>query len=181
MAITTLSNPKATPGRRVVYRHPVVDTDLPGIIASIDEGNLLRLRLDGHRRTVTVTDSSEHVTYLEETGQLPPAVPVGRFHPIPEELTAVRAGVPLTVVDGNNLLLLTADRDAAVSAVTAFLPDMGYDPNGIDWTLLEARWAVFEWSEDLSSYAWALTWGVEGDDQAVHVHYLPEPPPAPVA
>lgn len=171
----TLSVPKAIPGRRTTYRHPVLDVDLPGIIARIEEGNLLRVHLDGHRRLITVTDTSERITYLEETGVLPPEVPVGRFRPIPEELTAVRAGVPLTVVDGDALILFTDDSDEAVEAATAFLPVMGYDPATVDWSLLEPRWAVFDWPEDTSSFTWSHAFGTADDDQAVPVHYLPAP------
>ena len=177
----TLSNPKAEVGLHVIYRHPDLDTDLPGIIALIEEGNLLRVHLDGHRRLVTVTDTSERLTCLETSGELPPPVPVGRFRPIPEETNGVRAGVPVAVVDGNSLILFTDGLEAAVAAATAFLPDMGFDPATVDWTLLEPRWVVFDWPEDTSTFAWTHAWGVETDDQAIPVHYLPEPPSAPVA
>ena len=108
-------------------------------------------------------------------------MPVGRFRPIPEEMHGVRAGVPVAVVDGNSLLLLTTDEEAAVAAATSFLPDMGYDPATVDWTLLEPRWAVFDWPEDTTSFAWTHAFSVETDDQAVPVHYLPETPSVPVA
>lgn len=171
---------QAVPGRRVTYRHPILDTDLTGSIEKVDEGTLLRVRLDGHRRPITVQASSELVTYLDEVTDLPP-IPVGRFTPIPEELNAVRAGVPLAVIGANDLILLTTDPDAAIAAATDYLPDMGYNPATVDWTTLETRWAGFDWPEDTTRFDWILTWVAEGDDQALHVHYLPEPPSAPVA
>jgi hypothetical protein len=177
----TVSAPQPRAGQRITYTHPITGQALPGIIAAIDEGTLLRVRLDHHRLTLTVQKSSEQVTYLEETGQLPVPVPTGRFQPIPEEVTAVRGSVPLAVVNGNDLIVFTADPDAATTAASAFLPDMGFDPSTVDWSTLESRWAVFEWPEDPNSLAWTFAWGSEGDDQAVAVHYLPEPPSAPVA
>lgn len=174
------SGPQPIAGRRVTYTHPVTTTVLPGIIAAIDEGNLLRLRLDTHRITLTVPKSSDKVTYLDETGTLPVPVPQGRFQPIAEELHAVRGSVPIAVVGANDLLLLTLDADAATAAATAYLPDMGFDPSTVDWSTLEQRWAVFEWPEDPASREWVQSWGVEGDDQAVPVFYLPAPPAPPV-
>ncbi|MFF1444177.1 hypothetical protein [Streptomyces sp. NPDC058295] len=177
----TSNVPQAVSGRRITYTHPITAQVLPGTIALIEEGNLLRCRLDTHRLTLTVTDTSDKVTYLEETGTLPVPVPAGRFQPIPEEMNAVRGNVPLAVVGANDLILLTTDPDAAVAAATAYLPDMGFNPDTVDWSTLEARWAVFEWPEDPASLAWTHAWAVEGDDQAVPLFYLPEPPAPPVA
>lgn len=176
----TTTTPPAIPGRRITYTHPITGQTLPGTIAAIDEGTLLRVRLDGHRLTLTVQKSSEQVTYLDEEAPLPVPVPAGRFQPIPEELGAVRGSVPLTVVNANDLLVFTTDPDAAIVAATAYLPDMGFDPGTVDWSTLEARWVVFEWPEDPDSLAWTVAWAVEGEDEAVSVYYLPEPPSAPV-
>lgn len=168
----TTSTPQAVPGRRVTYRHPILSEDLPGSIVTVDEGTLLRVRLDGHRRTITVQSRSEAVTYLPEVTAIPP-IPVGRFRPIPEELTAIRQGVMLALLGADALVMLTADRDAAIAAGSDFLAENGVDPATVDWTTLEARWAGFDWPEDTASFDWTLSWVAEGDDQAIHAHYLP--------
>lgn len=170
----TTSTPQPVPGRRITYTHPITEQTLPGIITAIDEGNLLRLRLDGHRVTITQPNSSDRVVCLEEMGTLPVPDPAGRFTPIPEEVTGVWERVPVHQFDTGDIIAITDDQDAATAAVTGLLADAGHDPSSLDLTGLEAVWEVFEWQTD-GDYPWLMFAAMEGDDQAVHLYRLPAP------
>ncbi|KPI31407.1 hypothetical protein OV320_2623 [Actinobacteria bacterium OV320] len=173
----TTNVPEAVPGRLITYTHPVTSQVLPGIIAAIDEGNLLRLRFDGHRLTLTVPDATDKVTYLDMgTLPAPDPEPGDRFHPIPEELTGAWQRIPVHQFDTGELIALTDDHDQAVAALTAFRVSQGWEPELVDLTALELAYAAFEWLPEDAGTAWSMTPAVEGDDQAIHLHRLPVPP-----
>ncbi|MCX5000918.1 hypothetical protein [Streptomyces longwoodensis] len=172
MPATALA-PEAVVGRRITYTHPITGAALDGSILLIEEGTLIRFRLDGHRMRITAQASSEYVQYLPQVAAIPP-MPVGRFHPIPDELAGVYAMVPVANV--GDLLLLTDDVEAAGAAVQAYYTANSWDPSTADLSTLVQRWVAFEWPEDTSVLSWSWSYPADDDhDGALQMYVLPAP------
>jgi hypothetical protein len=182
--MTSQTTEKAVVGRRILLTRY---NDLknggpqqPGIITSVDSaetGGAVWIRLDGARHNVHARHDYEGLVYLDEVVEVP-ALPMGRFQPTPDDLLGVWEGVPLSTVgeDGEELILLTDDREKAWQAASAYFNAFGIDidPDYQDASDLEPCWAVFEWEPEDAEFPWTVRWdAAEGDDQAVHIYYLP--------
>ena len=172
---------KAVVGRRITltyYRDlKLADPPAhPGIITSVSEDEAsLRIRLDGKRYNLAARTDYEGLTYLDEVVPVP-ALPMGRFQPTPDDLLGVWEGVPLSTIgeDGEDLILLTDDRDKAVAAAQAYDREVGVHPDSADYDRVRAFWAVFEWEPEDAETPWTVRWDAdEGDEKAVRIHYLP--------
>jgi hypothetical protein len=165
--------PEAVVGRRITYTHRITGEKLDGSIVTVDEGTLIRFRLDGHRVRITTQASSELIRYKEQATQIPP-MPVGRFRPIWEEATGLYAGV--LVVDVGDLLLLTDDPADAGAAVQAYYTATSRDPDTAPLDTLVQRWVAFEWPEDPDDLTWSWSYPADTDlDGALQVYVLPAP------
>lgn len=177
--MTSTLTDKAVVGRRVMltyYRDlKTKGPERPGVITGIvpTQGASVQIRLDGRRRSLHVPPDYKGLRYLDEIGPVP-ALPMGRFHPTPDELEGEWEGVPVcSISEGGDIVLLTTDRDRAVAAATAYFNDAGIDLNYVHWKGLKPRWAYFEWEPEDSDTDWFQYWCVEGDDQAIQLYYLP--------
>ncbi|MGW2384340.1 hypothetical protein [Streptomyces sp. NPDC001658] len=172
---------KAVVGRRVTLTFHR-DLNLPnppaypGIITSVSpDKTSVWVRLDGKRYNLPARADYRGLTYLDQVVDVP-ALPMGRFTPTPADLLGVWEGVPLSTVgeDGEDLILLTADRDKAVAAAKAYDAEVGVHPDSANYDRVRACWAVFEWEPEDAEFPWTVDWdAAEGDDQAVQIYYLP--------
>lgn len=172
---------KAVVGRRIAFTY-YRDLKLaqppahPGIITSVTEDKAsLRIRLDGKRYNLAARTDYQGITYLDEVVPVP-VLPMGRFIPTGDDLLGVWEGVPLSTIgeDGEDLILLAADRDKAVAAAQAYDREVGVHPDSANYDRIRAFWAVFEWEPEDAETPWTVRWdAAEGDEKAVRIHYLP--------
>ncbi|MGW2725521.1 hypothetical protein [Streptomyces sp. NPDC001492] len=176
---------KAVVGRRIEFTR-YSDLKLsdspkkPGVITGLkpEQGASVRIRLDGRRSTFYTRPDFEGLTYLDDVGPVP-ALPMGRFHPTLDDLEGEWEGVPIcSLGEDGQLIALTADREAATNAMNAYQLDVSgclYNPafDMVAADRLEAHWAYFEWQPEDAECPWFVHWTHEGDDQAVHLYYLP--------
>lgn len=148
----------------------------PGIITSVAEDKTsVRFRLDGKRYNLAARSDYQGLTYLDEVVTVP-ALPMGRFTPTAADLLGVWEGVPLSTIgeDGEDLILLTDDEEKARAAAMAYDEGVGVHPESANYDRIQACWAVFEWEPEDAEFPWTVRWdAAEGDDQAVHIFYLP--------
>lgn len=172
---------KAVVGRRILFTYyrdlnQPEPPAYPGIITSVAEDKAsVRVRLDGKRYNLTPRTDYRGLTYLDEVVTVP-ALPMGRFTPTPADMLGVWEGVPLSTIgeDGEDLILITDDPAKARAAAMAYDQEVGVHPDSADYGRLRPGWAVFEWEPEDSECPWTVRWdAAEGDDQAVHIFYLP--------
>jgi len=186
MTATQTTHPLAEVGRRIeftFYRELGRDdaTAHPGVITALvpNQGASVKIRLDGHRSSLHVPPNYEGLTYLDEIGPVP-ELPMGAFTPTADDFGgSFHHGVPVCQFEDGAALALTADIEAAVAALNAYVRDMVgalYIPD-IDTVTadrLQACWAVFEWEPEDSEPAWTVRWdAAEDEDHAIRIHYLP--------
>ncbi|MFJ3699543.1 hypothetical protein ACIPW9_36375 [Streptomyces sp. NPDC090052] len=173
----TMLEAQAVVGRRVefaYYRAP--DTYLPGIITAIrDDAATLQVRLDGKRTTIPCPADYRGLRYLDQVEAVP-TLPMGRFHPTAKDLGGAWEGVPVCRMEEDDIVILTADRETARGAAAAYLREVCGDSDGVIREYLRSltdRWVTFEWQPEDAEYPWLMVSAAEGDDQALHIHYLP--------
>jgi hypothetical protein len=172
---------KAVVGRRIMLTRY---SDLanggpehPGILTSVDKYGVW-IRLDGTRCTLRARTDYEGLRYLDEVIPVP-ALPMGRFTPYASNHIALweKAGVLMATIgeDGDNLVLVTNDREKAWTAACEYFHEahIDIDPDYQDAEDLQPHWAVFEWEPEDAECPWTVSWAAEGDELAVHVYYLP--------
>jgi hypothetical protein len=184
--MTTSTDTRAHPGRRILFtRYSDLGSNTPaktGIITALvpEQGASLKIRLDGRRSTLHVPPDYQGLTYLDDVTEVP-ELPMGRFTPTADELEGEWEGVPLcSIGEDGDVIALTDDHAQAVHAMGVYRRDMAsclYNPDfdEIDPAKVVAHWAVFEWEPEDAECPWTVRWGddVEGEDQAVRIHYLP--------
>lgn len=172
---------QAVVGRRVeltYYRDlDVADSPThPGIITGVSDDEAgLWIRLDGKRYNLPVRPDYQGLRYLDDVVPVP-ALPMGRFTPTPADMLGVWEDVPLSTIgeDGEDLILLATDRNKAIAAAVAYSREIGLDLDDVDFDVIRPCWAVFEWEPEDAECLWTVNWdAAEGDDQAVHIYYLP--------
>lgn len=175
---------QAVAGRRIEFtyyrdRNQPEPPAYPGIITGTEPGyggqTVALVRLDGTRSTLHVPADSRGLTYLDEVVPVPD-LPMGRFQPTADHMMGVWEGVPLSTIgeDGEDLILLTADRDKAVAAAKAYDAEVGVHPDSVNYDRIRLCWAVFEWEPEDAECPWNVRWdAAEGEDQAIRIHYLP--------
>ncbi|WP_328545400.1 hypothetical protein [Streptomyces europaeiscabiei] len=175
--MTSTLTEKAVTGRHVTFTHYRNLSDgptRPGIITGTEPGYngalLARVRLDGERSNLCVPVDYEGLTYLDQITDVP-ELPMGRFHPTADDFGGDWEGVPVCSLDNEAIVILTADRLRAAGALAAFCKDMGFDREYLP--SMEDRWAVFEWQPEDAEIPWFMDLAEQGDDQAIHIHYLP--------
>lgn len=183
--MTVTLTEKAVVGRRVTftYYRDLDQTDgpaYPGIITGTEPGYngglMARIRLDGKRSNLSIPVGYEGITYLDEVTEVPD-LPMGRFHPTVDDFGDAWEGgdgtfVPILQCESEDIVILTDDRRSAAVALDAFCKDMGIDREYLP--AMQPRWAVFEWEPEDAEYPWTVNWdAAEGDDQALHIYYLP--------
>jgi len=182
---TMTAHPKAVVGRRIEFTF-YRDLDLPdgptypGIITGTETGYRggLRacLRLDGQRSTLSIPVGYEGITYLDTVVPVPD-LPMGAFIPEADDRNALWEidGVLCTTIgeDGDDIVIITADQDAALATARAHLQGTRIDIQSVDFTQLAAHWAVFEWEPEDSEMPWQVRWPADGHEKAVHIYYLP--------
>ena len=177
MTITALTE-KAVVGRRITltYYRDLERSDVPvypGIITGLvpDQEASVRVRLDGTRCNLHVRPGYEGLTYLDEVVPVPD-LPMGRFTPTADDFGGDWEGVPIVQCESEDIVILTVDQTRAAVALHAFCKDMGIDREYLP--AMRSRWAVFEWEPEDAELPWTVDWdAAEGDDQAVHIYYLP--------
>ncbi|MFF0009640.1 hypothetical protein ACFYQT_40300 [Streptomyces tibetensis] len=179
---TTSIETRAVRGRRVTYAYTSDKTQRPGVITDTKtavNGTLLAMvRLDGARSSLHVPADHENLTYLDEIGEVP-ELPMGRFHPATTSLgfDFQYDGVVVCGFEDGDAVAVTADRAKAEAAIATFLREVeGIDDEptvreSLGW--MKPRWVVFEWEPEDAEFVWLMNPASEGDDQAVHVYYLP--------
>ncbi|WP_331741437.1 hypothetical protein OG760_37680 (plasmid) [Streptomyces sp. NBC_00963] len=172
---TTLE--QAVVGRRVLfayYRAP--DTYLPGIITAIrDDAATLQVRLDGRRTTIPCPADYRGLRYLNEVVPVP-ELTMGRFRPTAKDFGGAWEGVPVCRMEEDDIVILAAVPSAARGAAAAYLREVCGDSDDVireylRW--LTDRWVTFEWQREDAEYPWLMVSAAEGDEQALHIHYLP--------
>ncbi|MGW1468487.1 hypothetical protein ACWCPT_29595 [Streptomyces sp. NPDC002308] len=103
----------------------------------------------------------------------PLAVVGRRFVPTGADMHGEHAGVPICEFEDGDLVLVTADREAAIKALEAYCVYVGMEFDDLDLDALEACWRTFEWQPEGAEYRWVMSTAAEGDDMALLVHYLP--------
>jgi hypothetical protein len=187
MTTPTLAE-KAVTGRRVTftYYRDLDQADAPahpGIITGTEPGYsgalLARIRLDGTRSNLHIPVDYDGITYLDQVVPVP-VLPMGRFIPTADQLEGEWEGVLLcSIGEDGDLIALTTDHDMAVRAMSVYRREMAgclYNPeaDAVDARDVQARWAVFEWEPEDAECPWTVDWdAAEGDDQALHIYYLP--------
>lgn len=182
--MTSTLTEKAVAGRRVTHTRY---SDLkkpdpqafPGIITGTEPGyngqTVALVRLDGTRCNLHVPIDYAGLTYLDEVVPVPD-LPMGRFQPTPDHMMGVWAGVPMSTIgeDGEDLIMLTTDRDKAVAAAQAYDAEYGVHPDSADYDRMRLVWAVFEWEPEDAECPWSVRWdAAEGEDQAIRIYFLP--------
>jgi hypothetical protein len=182
MTTTQATHPKAVRGRRVTYAYTNDKRQRPGVITdtktAINGALLVMVRLDGARSNLHVPADHEHLTYLDEVGPVP-ELPMGRFHPSTTTLgfDFHYDGVAVCGFEDGDAVAVTDDQPKAEAAVAPYLREVeGIDDQhtvreSIGW--MKPRWVVFEWEPEDAECVWLMNPASEGDDQAVHVYYLP--------
>jgi hypothetical protein len=180
-------NDMAVAGRRVEYRvHRSLNDDradvyVPGIItgteAAVNGSLLARVRLDGQRNSLALPADYDGLRYLDEVVDVP-ALPMGPFTPVADEMNGFleREGVLLALLgeDGEDMVLITTDRDKARTAALAYAKETDLDLDYLDFDALDPKRVVFEWAPEESEYPWSVHWdAIESDAHAVHVFFLP--------
>lgn len=173
---------KAVIGRRVEYAYSNDRRKRPGVITgtktAINGALLACVRLDGTRSTMHIPVDHEELTYLDEVGPVP-ELPMGRFHPSTTALgfDFQYDGVLVCGFEDGDAVAVTADQSKAEAAVATFLREVeGIDDEATvneSLSYMKPRWVVFEWEPEDAECAWLMNPAEEGDDQAVHVYYLP--------
>ncbi|WP_097866547.1 hypothetical protein [Streptomyces sp. rh34] len=174
MTDTTALPAQAVIGRRVEFAYYRDQTTfLPGIITAItDDPASLRVRLDGKRNNVACRPDYDGIRYLDQVVPVP-ALPMGAFTPTVDDFDgATYAGVPVCQLDDEDIVILTADQDAARGALVAYCKAQDIDPEYAE-DPLEAAWARFEWQPEDAESDWQVRFDAEGFDGAVQIHYLP--------
>lgn len=146
----------------------------PGIITEVYPESVW-IRLDGTRCNTRARTDYEGLRYLDQVVPVP-ELPMGRFQPTAADMLGVWEGVPLSTIgeDGEDLIVLTDDEDKAAKAIAAYAREVGMDLDYLGLQFLRPCWAVFEWEPEDAECPWTVNWGAsEGDDQAVHIYYLP--------
>jgi hypothetical protein len=176
--MTSTLTEKAVVGRRILLTRysdlDKPDAAKPGIITELipTQGASVKIRLDGQRHTLLVPPTYQGLRYLDEVLNPVPALPMGRFTPTADDCGGAWEGVPVFQCESEDIVILTDDRRRAGAALGAFCKDMLIDLEFLP--AMQARWAVFEWEPEDAEYPWTVSWdAVEGDDQAVRIHYLP--------
>lgn len=177
---------RAVTGRRVTFTY-YRDLDqadapaYPGIITGTEPGYngalLARIRLDGTRSNLSIPVGYEGLTYLDQVAPVP-QLPMGPFTPVADDHMGFyeKAGVLLATLgeDGEDLVIVTDDLAKARAAASAYADEIGLDPDYVHLNHLHPLWAVFEWEPEDAECPWTVNWdAAEGDDQAVHIYYLP--------
>lgn len=179
---------QAVVGRRVeftFYRDLPDGPAHPGIITGTDVGfgvTTARVRLDGKRSALDVPVDYQGLTYLNEVVPVPD-LQAGPFIPTATHPDGFqeKADVLVTAVgeDGEDLIAITADRSAAVTALRALAIYLGYDVDYLDFDRMTARWGVFDWEpvdpeHPYRADDWFVSWDAqESDTGAVHIFHLP--------
>lgn len=173
---TATLHPMDQAGRRVEFAfRSDPDRHLPGVITGIDTTQhkpVLKVRLDGTRSNLHVQADYDGLRYLDSLGPVP-ELPMGRFRPTAADLAGAWAGVPVCQFEDEDVIVLTADRGAALRAITAYCTDMDWDMEFESLDCLVARWVVFEWQPEDAEGPWLMYFAAEGDDMALQIHYLP--------
>lgn len=174
---------KAVVGRRITLTR-YSDLQLPdpparpGVITGVAEDMASAwIRLDGTRYTQATRTDYPGLAYLDEVVPVP-ALPMGRFTPERSDENGFweYGGVLLATLgeDGEDLVILTGDRDKARAAAASYGAVIGLDLDYVDYDGLQPYWAVFTWEPENAESPWTVNWGVvEGDEKAVRIHYLP--------
>ena len=179
--MSTTLEAKAVVGRRITltYRYDAELPDPPvwsGIITGVsDDKTSLWIRPDGKRYNLAARTDYEGLTYLDEVVPVP-ALPMGPFVPTAADMVGVWEGVPLSMLgeDGEDLILLTDDRDKAYAAALAYAREVLIDVEYVDKEDMRSCWAVFTWEPEDAESPWTVDWSAaEGDEKAVHIYYLP--------
>jgi hypothetical protein len=185
--MTSTLTEKAVAGRRVTftYYRDLEKTDAvthPGIITGTEpgfsEGTLIaRVRLDGKRSSMHIPATYEGLTYLDEIVPVP-ELPMGRFLPFSSDQNGFyeKADVLIAAIgeDGEDPIVVTDDLAKARAAVTDYADWTGLDPDYMGLDHLRPCWAAFTWEPEDWECPWTVNWAAaEGDDQAVHIYYLP--------
>jgi hypothetical protein len=176
--MTSTLTEKAVVGRRIMFTYyrdleKPAPPEHPGVITELvpDQGASVRLRLDGKRSSLHVPPDYQGLRYLDEVGPVP-GLPMGRFTPTADDFGGDWEGVPVFQCESEDIVILTGDQLRAAVALHAFCQDMGIDREFLP--AMQARWAVFEWEPEDADYPWTVRWdAVQGDDQAIRIHYLP--------
>lgn len=179
--MTTQTTKKAVVGRRILFtRYSDLgkpDAAKPGIITelALNQGGQVAIRLDGKRYTLHIPANYQGLTYLDEITEVP-ALPMGAFTPTAADFGGtVHRGVPVCLIDSDDMIALTDDRDTAMAAVADYCAGLGLDVDSVSLDRLKGVWAVFEWEPEDAEMPWTVRWSddLEGDDQAVRIYYLP--------
>jgi hypothetical protein len=120
----------------------------------------------------------ELLTYLNEVGPVP-ELPMGRFRPDSASLgfDFQYDGVAVCGFEDGDAVAVTDDRARAEAAIATWMRESeGIDDEhtireSLAW--MKPQWVVFEWEPEDSECVWLMNTVSEGDDQAVHVYYLP--------
>lgn len=174
---------RAAPGRRVTYAyynarngtHPGIIT---GTMTAANGVLLVKVRLDGARSPLHMPANQDGLVYLDEIEPVPD-LPMGRFKPDSASIgfDFEYDGVLVVEFEDGDLAAVSDDKDKAEAAVATFLREhCGVDDEAevseqLRW--LESQWRAFEWEPEDAECAWLMNPAEEGDDQAVHVYYLP--------
>ena len=173
---------KAVAGRRVTYAYINDPKRRPGVITGTKtaaNGVLLALvRLDGARSNLHIPADHEQLNYLDEVGEVP-ELSMGRFHPSTTSLgfDFQYDGVLVCGFEEGDAVAVTTPQPKAEAASASYLREVeGIDDEPtvrecIAW--MKPRWVVFEWEPEDAECVWLMNPASEGDDQAVHVYYLP--------
>jgi len=184
--MTSTLTEKAVIGRRVTltYYRDLNRPDRPdrpehpGVITELvpNQGASVRIRLDGTRCSVYARPDYEGLTYLDEVGPVP-ELPMGRFTPVASDPYGFykKAGVLLATIgeDGADLVVITDDPEIARAAARLYDTEIGVDVDSVNYGAMAPKWAVFEWEPEDAECPWTVSWASKGDDQAVHIYYLP--------
>jgi len=180
--MTTQTTEKAVVGRRVTYSYTSDKTQRPGVITGTETATngvlLVMVRLDGARSNMHVPADHENLIYLEEVGPVP-ELPMGRFHPSTTSLgfDFQYDGVPVCGFEDGDAVAVTSDRARAEAAVATWMRESEgvEDEHTIRESLgwMKPQWVVFEWEPEDAECVWLMNPAAEGDDQAVHIYYLP--------
>jgi hypothetical protein len=172
---------KAVAGRRVTltyHRDLPNGPKQPGIITHVDPtqtGAAVWIRLDGTRYNLHARHDYQGLQYLDDIVPVP-ELPMGPFQPTAGDMLGVWEGVPMSTIgeDGEDLILLTADREKAIAAAAAYDRDSGLDVESVNYQAIQARWAVFEWEPEDAERPWTVNLhAAEGDEHAIQLYYLP--------
>lgn len=167
----------AEPGRRVVFTgYGGTTIPYPGVITGIADSGALLIRLDGSRSSLHITPerlpATKSLRLLDEVGPVP-ELPMGRFRPTVADMSGEYAGVPVAELEEGDIVLLTADADAAHAALAAYATAMDMDLEFMAVDRLAARWVVFEWQPEGAECSWLMDIATEGGDMVLPVYYLP--------